>query len=78
MVATVFLVVIANGMQILCPISHMPIGYGIGVNYKAHSKEANVSDFNIQASSNLSFLTFLCNYTAFCYPISTCLYENTR
>jgi len=29
--------------QVLCPISHMPIGYGIGVNYKAHSLEANLS-----------------------------------
>jgi hypothetical protein len=29
--------------QVLSPLASAPMGYGIGVNYGAHSKEANVS-----------------------------------
>lgn len=30
--------------KVLCPLASIPLGYGIGVNYGAHSKEANVCE----------------------------------
>ena len=56
----------------------MPIGYGIGVNYKAHIEEANVSSPEFNSCGSLPLLTLPCDVEVTRRRLSARFHENTR